>query len=67
MIRRVFESFGPQRLMWASDAPFQIQKPYTYSGSLALVRDRLDFLNSHDREWLLGKTAEQLFFADRRF
>jgi hypothetical protein len=28
------------------------------------VRDRLDFLNSHDRDYLLGKTAEQLFFAD---
>jgi predicted TIM-barrel fold metal-dependent hydrolase len=63
MIRRVYESFGPQRLMWASDSPFQVQAPHTYAGSLELVRDRLDFLNSHDREWLLGKTAEQLFFA----
>jgi predicted TIM-barrel fold metal-dependent hydrolase len=63
MIRRVYESFGPQRLMWASDAPFQVHKPHTYAGSLELVRDRLDFLNSQDREWLLGKTAEQLFFA----
>jgi predicted TIM-barrel fold metal-dependent hydrolase len=63
MIRRVYESFGPHRLMWASDAPFQVQKPHTYAGSLELVRDRLDFLNSHDRECLLGKTAEQLFFA----
>ena len=64
MIRRVYESFGPQRLMWASDAPFQVHTPHTYSGSIELVRDRLDFLNSQDREWLLGKTAEQLFFAD---
>jgi len=66
MIRRVYESFGPQRLMWASDAPFQVQKPHTYAGSLELVRERLNFLNSHDREWLVGKTAEQLFFAGRR-
>ena len=64
MIRRVYESFGPHRLMWASDAPFQVQEPHTYAGSLELVRDRLDFLNSHDRDYLLGKTAEQLFFAD---
>lgn len=63
MIRNVYESFGPQRLMWASDAPFQVQRPHTYAASLELVRTQLDFLRNQDREWLLGKTAKQLFFG----
>jgi predicted TIM-barrel fold metal-dependent hydrolase len=63
MIRRVYEAFGPQRLMWASDAPYQIVAPHTYAASIGLVRDRLDFLNDADKQWLLGKTAEQVFFS----
>jgi predicted TIM-barrel fold metal-dependent hydrolase len=62
MIRRMVECFGPQRLMWASDNPFQVQPPHTYEASLALVRDRLDFLSAADRQWLLERTAAKLFF-----
>ena len=54
--------FGPKRLMWASDAPYQMQGVNTYKASIALVRDRLDFLPKQDREWLLAKTAEAVFF-----
>ena len=48
--------------MWASDSPFQVQPPHTYAGSIELVRDRLDFLSPEDREWLLRKSAEAVFF-----
>lgn len=61
MIRRVFDAFGPRRLMWASDCPFQVDNE-TYEDSLALARDRLDFLSAGDKAWLLRKTAEQTFF-----
>ena len=61
MIRRLFDAFGPERLMWASDCPFQVDNE-TYEDSLSLIRDRLDFLTASDREWLLGKTAEQTYF-----
>lgn len=63
MIRRVYDAFGPQRLMWASDAPYQIVAPHTYRASLELVRDRLAFLSAGDREWLLRKTAERVYFG----
>jgi predicted TIM-barrel fold metal-dependent hydrolase len=63
MIRRVLDAFGPQRLMWASDAPFQVLPPHTYQASLDLVRQRLDFLSPGDRHWLLRKTAEQTYFG----
>ncbi|HZT33459.1 MAG TPA: amidohydrolase family protein [Bryobacteraceae bacterium] len=63
LIQRVLEAYGPERLMWATDCPFQVQNGHTYAGSLELVRDRLDFLSAHDREWLLRGTAARVFFA----
>ena len=61
MIRRLLEAVGPKRLMWASDSPYQLQGENTYKASISLVRDRLD-LSKADREWLLAKTAEAVFF-----
>ena len=62
MIRRVYEAYGPARLMWASDSPYQIGGHNTYEDSIALVRERIDFLSDEDRQWILGKTAERVFF-----
>ncbi|MCG8650230.1 MAG: amidohydrolase, partial [Pirellulales bacterium] len=63
MIQQVYNAFGPQRLMWASDCPYQLDNDHTYQASLSLIRDRLDFLSAEDRDWLLSKTAEKVFFA----
>jgi predicted TIM-barrel fold metal-dependent hydrolase len=63
MVRRLFDAFGRERLMWASDSPFQVIAPHTYRDSIELVRSRLDFLTPTDRAWLLRRTAERLFFA----
>lgn len=62
MIRRVLDAFGPERLMWASDGPFQVMNGHTYKDSVDLVRSRLDFLTDADRGWLLRGTAERVFF-----
>ncbi|HEU4754953.1 MAG TPA: amidohydrolase family protein, partial [Armatimonadota bacterium] len=64
LIRRVFDAFGARRLMWASDCPFQVVSE-KYADSIGLVRDRLPWLAAEDREWLLRKSAEQLFFTGR--
>ena len=61
LIRRVYEAFGSERLMWASDCPFQVVD-HTYEDSLSLIRDRLDFLSDSDKEQILRKTAEDFFF-----
>jgi predicted TIM-barrel fold metal-dependent hydrolase len=63
MIRQVYEAFGPERLMWASDCPFQVDPGHTYQASVDLVRSGLDFLSADDKEWLLRKTAERVFFS----
>jgi len=62
MIRRVLDAFGVQRCMWASDSPYQVQPPNTYTASIALIRDLLDGISPGDREQLLWKTAERVFF-----
>lgn len=63
LVRRLFDAFGPERLMWATDCPYQVQAGHTYADSIALVRDRLDFLSPGDKQWLLRKTAERVFFS----
>ncbi|MCC7086247.1 MAG: amidohydrolase [Pirellulales bacterium] len=63
LIRSLLAAFGPQRLMWATDSPFQFQPPHTYAASLELIRDRLDFVPTSDRQWLLQRTAESVFFG----
>jgi predicted TIM-barrel fold metal-dependent hydrolase len=63
MIQKVVKAFGPERCMWESDSPFQVQPPHTYRDSIDLVRTRLDFLTDTDREWMLRKTAEKFFFS----
>ena len=62
MIKRLFEAFGPDRLMWASDCPYQLTEPNTYAASIALVREGLDFVSTDDRRKLLRTTAESTFF-----
>ena len=62
VIRRLYDAFGPQRLMWASDSPFQTINGHSYKASIELVQAKLDFLKPADLEWLLWKTAERVFF-----
>lgn len=63
MIRRVYDSFGPDRLMWASDCPYQLGgNRNTYGASIDLIRKRIDFLTDEDRLALLRKTAQRVFF-----
>ena len=63
MIQKLVNAFGSQRLMWATDCPYQVQGSHTYADSIALIRDKLPFLRDEDRSWILSKTAEKVFFA----
>lgn len=61
LTRRVWTAFGADRLMWATDCPYQVQNE-TYEDSLALVRDRLPFLTDEQRSDILEGTAARVFF-----
>jgi predicted TIM-barrel fold metal-dependent hydrolase len=63
LIERVYNAFGADRLMWASDCPFQVQDEHTYAASVELIRDHLDFLSDADKEQILRGTAESFFFG----
>ena len=63
LIKELIRAYGPERLMWGSDSPYQLASPHTYRASIALIRDRLDGVSEEDREWLLRKTAERVFFT----
>lgn len=63
MIRRLLDAYTPDRCMWASDAPYQTQGDNTYQASIELIRDKLDFLSAGDKEKLLTKTAEGVYFS----
>jgi predicted TIM-barrel fold metal-dependent hydrolase len=63
MVRRLVNAYGPERLMWATDCPYQVQNGHTYRDSIELVRSRLDFLSDDARQWMLRKTAERVFFS----
>lgn len=62
MIQRLVGEFGAKRLMWASDCPFQVIDGHTYANSIGLIRDELDCLSPSDKQWMLRKTAEHVFF-----
>jgi len=62
MIKRLIDAFGVERCMWASDSPYQVVKGHTYAASIALIRDRMKGLSKGDREWLLRKTAEKVYY-----
>jgi predicted TIM-barrel fold metal-dependent hydrolase len=62
LVRSVWQAFGADRLMWATDCPYQVQTE-AYEDSLALVRDRLPFLSEADRAAILEGTAARVFFS----
>ncbi len=63
MIRTVIDAFGADRLMWASDCPYQVQGQHSYQASIGLVRDaQPNQLSEQEKSWLLRGTAEKVFF-----
>jgi predicted TIM-barrel fold metal-dependent hydrolase len=62
MIRQVFDAFGRERLMWATDCPYQVVGGHVYKDSIGLVQRHLEFLSTEDKDWLLRRTAEKVFF-----
>ncbi|MAG94819.1 MAG: amidohydrolase [Planctomycetaceae bacterium] len=63
MIRRVIDAYGVDRLMWASDCPYQLTGTNTYGASIGLIKDGMPELSATDRAALLRGTAERVFFA----
>jgi predicted TIM-barrel fold metal-dependent hydrolase len=63
MIRTVTDAFGPDRLLWGSDCPYQLQAGNNYGDAVSLVARGLDFLSPADRGAILRDNARRLFFG----
>lgn len=59
-VRRLYDAFGPRRLMWGTDWP-AVEEYCGYGQALALYRDEIKFFNDDDRKWILGETALRLW------
>jgi len=62
MLKRLIDAYGTERLMWATDCPFQVENGHTYRDSLDLIAKHADFLTETQRMHLLRDTAERVFF-----
>lgn len=51
-IRRVIETFGPQRVFWGTDLT---RLPCPYRQAVTLFTEALDFLSESDKEWVMGR------------
>ena len=58
--RRIYDAFGPQRLMWGTNFP-GVMKGVGYSPALEMFRDHVDFLTDDDKAWLFHRTALQVW------
>ena len=59
-VQKLYDSFGPQRLMWGTDWPL-VEKHCGYAKALRLYREEIKFFTDSDREWILGKTIRKLW------
>jgi len=62
-VKRLYEKFGLQRLMWATDWPI-VERAASYTKALTVVRDEMKFLNAEDKRWILSKTIERVWPFD---
>ena len=60
LVKRLYDTFGPQRLMWATDWPIANDRA-SYPQRLTVVRDEMKFLNADDKSWMLSKTVERVW------
>jgi predicted TIM-barrel fold metal-dependent hydrolase len=60
LVKRLYDTFGPQRLMWATDWPIAKDRA-SYIQRLTVVRDEMKFLNTDDKSWMLRRTIERVW------
>jgi L-fuconolactonase len=59
-VKRLYDSFGPQRLMAGTDWPL-VEGYCGYAKAVAIVRDQMKFLNDDDKSWMTSKTIERVW------
>ena len=63
VVEQAYQAFGARRIMWGTDWPVCLAQT-EYDKPLPSVRDEMTFIADEDMEWVLGKTALQLWPFD---
>jgi len=64
LVRRIYDVYGPERLLWGTDFP-GVMASCGYVNAVELVRTHMPFLTDDDKEWILHGTAEKVFRFSR--
>lgn len=59
-IRKLYDVFGPKRLMAGTDWPL-VEKYCTYKQAIDIARKHIKFLNDEDKRWICGLTANTVW------
>jgi predicted TIM-barrel fold metal-dependent hydrolase len=59
-VKRLYDAFGPQRLMAGTDWPL-VEGYCGYAKAVAIVRDQMKFLNDEDKSWMMSRTIERVW------
>ena len=59
-VKRLLDAFGAKRLMWGTDHPISL-KQLQYAQAVELFRDRMTIFTPGEREWILGKTVQEVW------
>jgi predicted TIM-barrel fold metal-dependent hydrolase len=60
MVRKIYDAFGPRRLMWATNWPVSL-KQLPYAKLVELYRDHIGFLNAEDRQEIFAGTVQRIW------
>ena len=58
--KRIYDAFGPQRLMWGTNFP-GVERETRYGPALEMFQEHIDWLTEEDKRWVLGETAMGLY------
>jgi L-fuconolactonase len=64
LIEKVYEAWGPRRMMWGSDFP-PVAGREGYRNALDGLRNHPALKNGDDGEWVLGKSAAKVWGFDK--
>ena len=61
MVRRIYEAYGAERMMWSTDFPWIREEP-GYQRLSTTIDHHLPDISQVDREWILGGSALRVWF-----
>ena len=61
LVEMAYDAFGPRRMMWGSDYP-PVSGREGYRNALRGIVEHPALRTDEDREWVMGRTASEVFF-----